>query len=145
MSDGTSRRASAITVPGSVLSQPESATMPSSACAIAKSSIESAMTSRDTSDARIPSVPIEMPSDTAIVLNSTGVPPASRMPALTCSASARRCTLQGVTSVHVLATPTSGFSRSASVNPAPLSIARAGARAVPFFSASLRIGFSRSS
>ena len=98
------------------------------------------MTSRDTSDARIPSVPIEMPSDTAIVLNSTGVPPASRMPALTCSASARRCTLQGVTSVHVLATPTSGFSRSASVKPAPLSMARAGARAVPFFSASLRIG-----
>ena len=72
------------------------------------------MTSRETSDARIPSVPIEMPSETAMVLNSIGVPPASRMPALTCSASARRCTLQGVTSVQVLATPMSGFSRSAS-------------------------------
>ena len=88
--------------------------MPSSMCASAKSSIESAMTSRDTSDARIPSVPIEMPSDTAMVLNSTGVPPASRMPFFTCSARARRCTLQGVTSVHVLATPMKGFSRSAS-------------------------------
>ena len=44
------------------------------------------MTSRDTSDARIPSVPIEMPSDTAMVLNSTGVPPASRMPCFTFSA-----------------------------------------------------------
>ena len=29
----------------------------------------------------MPSVPIEMPSDTAMVLNSSGVPPASRMPA----------------------------------------------------------------
>jgi hypothetical protein len=83
--------------------------------AIAKSSIESAMTSRDTSEARIPSVPIEMPSEMAIVLNSMGVPPASRMPSLTFSARARRCTLHGVTSVQVLATPTRGFSRSASV------------------------------
>jgi len=88
-------------VPGMVLSHPESATIPSSACAMAKSSIESAMISRETSDARMPSVPMEMPSDMAMVLNSTGVPPAARMPALTCSASARRCTLQGVTSVQV--------------------------------------------
>ena len=36
------------------------------------------MISRDTSDARIPSVPIEMPSETAIVTNSKGTPPASR-------------------------------------------------------------------
>ena len=36
-------------------------------------------------------------------------------PAFTFSASARRCMLQGVTSVQVFATPTSGFSRSASV------------------------------
>ena len=38
------------------------------------------MTSRDTSEARIPSVPIVMPSETAIVLNSTGVPPACADP-----------------------------------------------------------------
>ena len=44
------------------------------------------MTSRETSEARIPSVPIEMPSEIAIVSNSNGVPPASRTPALTSSA-----------------------------------------------------------
>ena len=87
----------------------------------------------------MPSVPIVMPSETAIVLNSIGVPPAARTPAFTDSASARRCTLHGVTSVHVFAMPTSGFSRSASEKPAPLSIARAGAREGPFLMLSLRI------
>ena len=47
------------------------------------------MTSRLTSEAFMPSVPIETPSLTAIVLNSIGVPPAARMPALTCSARRR--------------------------------------------------------
>ena len=48
------------------------------------------MTSRLISEAFIPSVPMEMPSDTAIVLYSIGVPPADRMPALTRSDSRRR-------------------------------------------------------
>ena len=47
------------------------------------------MTSRLMSDAFMPSVPIETPSLTAIVLNSIGVPPAARMPAFTCSARRR--------------------------------------------------------
>ena len=38
----------------------------------------------------MPLVPIVMPSEIAIVLNSIGVPPASRMPSLTLAASARR-------------------------------------------------------
>ena len=46
------------------------------------SSIESAITSREISEARIPVVPIETPSETEIVLNSIGVPPAARMPVL---------------------------------------------------------------
>ena len=54
------------------------------------SSMESAITSRLTRDAFIPSVPIVTPSDTAIVLNSMGVPPAARMPSLTRAASSRR-------------------------------------------------------
>ena len=41
-------------------------------------STESAITSRETSDARMPSCPIEMPSETAMVTNSKGTPPASR-------------------------------------------------------------------
>ena len=47
------------------------------------------MTSRLISDAFMPSVPIVTPSLTEIVLNSIGVPPAARMPSLTCSASRR--------------------------------------------------------
>ena len=37
----------------------------------------------------MPSVPIDTPSLTAIVLNSMGVPPAARMPSFTNSASRR--------------------------------------------------------
>ena len=89
------------------------------------------MTSRLMSDAFIPSVPIVTPSLTEIVLNSIGVPPAARMPALTCSASRRWLRLQGIVSIHVVATPTSGLARSSSVNPTALSIARAPARSGP--------------
>ncbi len=75
------------------------------------SSIESAITSRLTSEARMPSVPIVMPSETAIVLNSIGVPPAARTPSFTCSASRRRWKLQGPISIQVLAMPTSGLAQ----------------------------------
>ena len=79
----------------------------------------------------MPSVPIETPSDTAIVLNSMGVPPDSRMPCLTNSASRRWLRLQGIVSIHVVATPMRGLARSSSVNPTALSMARAGARSGP--------------
>jgi hypothetical protein len=59
-------------MPGSDLSQPARATKASkrSACIIV--STESAITSRLTSDARMPSWPIEIPSLTAMVTNSIG-------------------------------------------------------------------------
>ena len=63
--------------------------MPSKKWPRATSSIESAITSRLTRLARMPLVPIVMPSEIAIVLNSIGVPPAARMPSLTLAASAR--------------------------------------------------------
>ena len=78
-----SRRASAITAAGIVLSQPTRQTSPSKRCPRVTSSIESAITSRETSEARMPAVPIVTPSETAIVLNSSGVPPACRMPCFT--------------------------------------------------------------
>ena len=68
-------RASAIAAPGIVLSQPTSTMRPSKPLPRATSSIESAITSRLTSEARIPSVPIVMPSEIDTVLNSIGVPP----------------------------------------------------------------------
>ena len=78
-----SRRSSAIPAAGIVLSHATRATIASKPYARATSSIESAITSRETSEAFIPSVPIVMPSEIAIVLNSIGVPPAARTPAFT--------------------------------------------------------------
>ena len=85
----------------------------------------------------MPSVPIETPSETEIVLNSIGVPPASRMPALTRCASSRWLKLHGIVSIQVVETPTSGRERSSSLKPMPFSIARAGARSGPSVSAAL--------
>ena len=72
--------------------------MPSNRSACTISSTESAITSRETSEARIPSCPIEMPSETAMVVNSIGKPPAARTPALACLASRSSGRLHGVTS-----------------------------------------------
>ena len=82
-------RRSAIAAPGIVLSQPTRQTRPSNRWPRATVSIESATTSRETRLAFIPSVPIETPSLTEIVLNSIGVPPAARMPSFTASARRR--------------------------------------------------------
>ena len=73
------------------------------------------MTSRLTSDARMPSVPMDTPSDTEIVLNSIAVPPAALMPAFTWTASSRWLKLQGMVSIHVVAMPIRGRARSSSV------------------------------
>ncbi len=75
--------------PGMVLSQATSATMPSNMWPRAMSSMESAITSRLTSEVFMPSVPMVMPSLMAMVLNSIGVPPAARMPSLTWTARSR--------------------------------------------------------
>ena len=68
-------RAIAIIAPGMFLSQPPIATTPSIDCAPHAVSIESAMTSRETSEYFMPSVPIEMPSLTVIVPNICGIAP----------------------------------------------------------------------
>src|SRR5213078_1526419 len=93
--------------------------------------MESAITSRLTREVFMPSVPIVTPSLIAIVLNSIGVPPAARTPALTNSARRRWLMLHGIVSIQVVATPTIGFARSSSVNPIALSIDRAPARSGP--------------
>src|SRR3954452_9885409 len=120
-----------------VLSQPTMHTSPSSRWPRTTSSIESAITSRETSEARMPSVPIETPSETAIVLNSTGVPPASRIPRRTWRASSRWFQLHGIVSIQVVAMPTSGRASASSSRPIALSIARAGARSTPSVMAAL--------
>ena len=125
--DGRLRRADAIIMPGSDLSQPAKLTSASMRSACITVSTESAITSRLTSDARIPSWPIEMPSDTAMVLNSIGKPPAECTPSFACLASRSSGMLHGVTSFHDDATPTCVRSQSPSLMPMARSIARAGA------------------
>jgi hypothetical protein len=61
-----------MSMPGRLLSQPANVTIASNRSACITHSTESAMISRDTRLARMPSWPIEMPSDTAIVMNSIG-------------------------------------------------------------------------
>ena len=132
--DGMFSRAQAISMPGSDLSQPAIVTSASNRSAFTISSTESAMISRLTSDAFMPSVPIEMPSDTAIVPNSSGTAPAWRTPSFAAAASPLRCTLHGVTSFQDDATATCGLVRSSSDRPTARSIARAAARDGPVVS-----------
>ncbi len=117
MTLGKFSRAMAMTMAGIVLSQPEMPTKPSRRWPRTTSSTESAITSRLTSEAFMPSVPIAIPSVTEIVLNSMGVPPAARMPSFTFSAIFRWFELHGVSSIQQWATPTSGRDRSSSVKP----------------------------
>src|SRR5919108_4384407 len=128
---GRSRRAQAISMPGSDLSQPAMATRPSMRSACIISSTESAITSRLTSEAFMPSWPMAMASEMAMVPNSSGTPPARRTPALAASASLSRWMLQGVTSFQEEATPTWGRSKSSSVKPTARSMERAPARSRP--------------
>jgi hypothetical protein len=90
--------------------------------------MESAMTSRDTSEVFMPDVPIVIPSEIAIVLNSIGVAPAARMPSFTRAASARRWKLHGIVSIHVDATPMMGLAIASSSKPIACRYERAAAR-----------------
>jgi hypothetical protein len=130
---GMLSRAIAIAAAGMVLSQPHSTTIASRQWPSTASSIESVITSRLISEARMPGVPMAMPSVTAMVLNSTGVPPAARTPAAACSASSRRLRLHGLTFDHVCTIATSGLAMASSSRPVARSIARAGARSGPVF------------
>src|SRR2546425_5465318 len=131
-------RARAMAAAGMVLSQPTIMTNASKEWPRATSSMESAITSRLTSDARIPSVPIETPSEMAMVLNSMGVPPAARTPAFTRSASWRWVKLQGMVSIQLWPTPMMGLARSSRLNPMARNMARAPARAGPSVMTALR-------
>src|ERR1700679_1842584 len=75
----------------------------------------------------MPGVPMEIPSDTVIVPKVMAFAPAPSAPAATSRASSSICILQGVKLLHVDATPTCGFSKSALPNPTARSIDRFGA------------------
>ena len=89
-------RAIAIIAPGMFLSQPPTTTTPSMLSPLHAVSIESAMTSRETSEYFMPSVPIEMPSLTVMVPNICGIAPACLMAASARWARTLRPGLHGV-------------------------------------------------
>ncbi len=128
---GLSTRASAISAAGPVLSQPTTQTSASKSWACTISSIESAITSREISDARIPGVACDWLSETAIVLKWSGTPPAAVTPSPTLAASSRWFRLQGIVPVHVEAIPTIGPSSRAGSIPSARKWARAPARSAP--------------
>src|SRR5215467_6634538 len=77
----------------------------------------------------MPPWPIAMPSSTAIVLNSRGIPPASRTAAATTLPTSARCTCPGTNSVKLLATAMIGLPKSSLATP----VARSSARAPAMF------------
>ena len=103
--------------PGMFLSQPGMEMFASYHWPHITVSIESAMRSRDCSEKLMPSVPMEMPSLTPIVLKRMPTSPAAVTPSFTFSASLSRCMLQGLPSNHTLAMPTCGFCMSSSASP----------------------------
>ncbi len=129
---GTLMRAIAITLPGMFLSQPPTHSTPSISWPCTATSIESAITSRDTSEYFMPSVPIPMPSVTVGKPNTCGIAPSAESAAMARSTSGWMPALQGFIVLCPLATPTMGFSKSASPKPTARSIARLGERATPW-------------
>ena len=81
------------------------------------SSTLSAIASRLTSDERMPSWPMAMPSVTVMVVNSRGVPIACFTPSFTACAWRLSAMLQGAASFQQVATPTKGWWISASERP----------------------------
>src|ERR1700757_3428195 len=113
------------------LSQPPIATNPSNPSQAATVSIESAITSRETKEYFIPSVPMEIPSETVIVLKMIDFPPAPSTPLAASLANWSICMLHGVTMLQVEATPTIDFWKSSFLKPTAYNIPRLGALSGP--------------
>ena len=86
----------------------------------------------------MPSWPIEMPSETEIVPNSSGKPPAACTPFFTAFASRSSDRLHGVISFQLDATPIWGFTQSSSPMPTARSMPRAAVASSPSVTARLR-------
>src|SRR5450830_730601 len=101
---GTSQLAAPISSAGVVLSQPTSNTTASSGLPLIDSSTSMLARLRVSM-----AVGRKLDSPLENTGNSTGKPPASMMPRLTCSAILRKCALQGVSSDQVLQIPMTGL------------------------------------
>ena len=101
--------------PGMFLSQPPITSTPSIHWPPTQVSMQSEMTSRDTSEYFMPSVPIAMPSLMVGVPKICGLAPAALMPSTAASASFCRPELQGVMVECPLAMPIIGLEKSPSL------------------------------
>ena len=128
---GTFMRAIAIIAAGMFLSQPPTTSTPSMHWPLTEVSIASAITSRDTSEYFMPSVPMPMPSVTVGTPNTCGIAPACFSAAMARSTSGWMPALHGFIVLWPLATPTIGFSKSPSPKPTARNMARLGERATP--------------
>ena len=113
------------------MSQPAKVTIPSKRSACITVSTESAITSLDTNEKCIPSWPIEIPSDTEMVPNCIGKPPASMTPLRDAFARRSNERLHGVISFQEDAIPICGLTQSSSPIPTARNMPRAGARSMP--------------
>src|SRR3989449_10361385 len=129
---GMFMRAIAIMLPGMFLSQPPMQMTPSMSWPLTAVSIESAITSRETSEYFMPSVPMPMPSVTVGKPNICGMAPAAFAAAMALSTSGWMPALQGFMVDWPLAAPTIAFSKSPSPKPTARNIARFGERAAPW-------------
>src|SRR5260370_38680225 len=107
----------AIMGPGMFLSEPPMVTKPSMPWQATTVSMESAMTSRETREYFMPSVPIEMPSEIVMVSKMMALPPAAFAPASASRASLSMGMLQGVNMLQVEAMPMMGLEKSSGVKP----------------------------
>ena len=96
----------AINIPGNDLSQPAIVTIPSNLSACITNSTESAITSLETSEALIPSWPIDIPSETAIVEKINPAESGPLTPTFACSDNSGPVRLHGVTSLPAETIPT---------------------------------------
>ena len=110
--------------------------------AMAMDSVESAISSRETSEYFMPSCPIARPSHTAMAGKTSGTPPARATPCFTASTTLSRFMCPGTMSFFELTMPISGRSISSSVRPRAFMSASLGAAEGPLVILSLRICFS---
>ena len=99
--------------PGMFLSQPPMTSTPSIHWPCTAVSTQSAMTSRETSEYFMPSVPIDMPSEIVGTPKTSGFAPAARMAASAASESGCSPELHGVIVECPLAMPMKGLDMSA--------------------------------
>ena len=133
---GRFRRIAAINIPGTILSQFGMNTRASKQCAFTIHSMVSAISSRELKEKCIPSWPMAIPSQTPMVLNSIGVPPAARTPSFTARAIVCKCICPGATSLKEFTTPINGRRICSSLYPSAFKRERCGACSTPAFTLS---------